>query len=318
MKLSLMLSSLFLLAACGNPGGISPNPLPSASALATEFAYSLPLSLQLQPECQLAETTTQYGVSTDGLFTFPVSEGPPNLFESGTVETRTSQLSSTELAALDAVLESNDLATAKKSSTAIPDDAPQTTECRTVSVLNLQVNDAAKSYDRNGRAFSHTKAYGTQWDAIRTHLEKLAESKRDNTPISSEAKYAFPPLKLEAQMECGGGTTPRYEIQHINQFISYSSDGSSKSQRELTAAESKRLQAILLKADLAEKKKDSVAIPADAPQTKECRSVDVLSLPVYGVSTSYDRNGRDFQHSTAYSESFNEIIEVLSDFDQAK
>lgn len=323
MKLSLILSSLFLLTSCGNPGGAQTPTGPTASPSATstlpasEFAYSLPLSLELKPECQLADASKPYQVSSDGKFSFPQTKDTPDLMDESPVKTQVVQLNATELAELDAVLEKNNLAAAFKDSKPVADDAPQTMECRTVSVLNMQVNDAEKSYDRNGRKFTHSDAYRTQWKAIEDHLEKLAESKRGNATVPVEAKYAIAPLKLEAQLECGNGTAPMYEIKPAGQFISYSSEGTVKTQRDLTPAESQRLSAQLAKSDLQAKKKASVAVPADAPQTKECRAVDVLSVPVNGITTAFDRNGRDFQHTDAYSKAFDEIVDTLADFDKS-
>lgn len=323
MKLPLLLTTCLMLGACNLPPAPLPNPSatpsasaePSAQPTANAMQYSFPLKISLAPECQEAGNSTQYEVLADGTFRYPTAPEAPNLFlEPGNLPLSTTQLTAAQLDSLKATLASQDIATAYASTTPVPADAPQTLECRTVSILDVTVNGKAESYALNGRTRVTTEDYRNRWQAIRTQLESFAKEVRDNTPIPTEPEYAFPPLKLEAEGECGMGTRTVFEIEGLNQFTAYDAGGNKTVDRMLSEAEQTELRQALEAADLNTRLEDSEAVPEDAPQTRECRTVDKLTLPVYGVPKTFDRNSREFNHTEAYREGFAAIQAVLEGF----
>ena len=326
MKISLLLTTCLMLGACQNlPPANQPAPAPSASSSATpspgptpasQNAYTLPLTLSLAPECSgEAEMFTQYEVLADGTFRYPTGPEAPNLFqEPQNLPLSTTQLTQAQQDSLKATLAAQDLAAAFAATTPVPADAPQTTECRTVSVLKLQVNAEAQNYALNGRERNTTEDYRTRWQAIRTQLEGFAEAARANTPIPTEPLYAFPPLRFEVEGECDMGTRTLYEIEGLAQFKAYDADGNTTTDRALTIEEQSRLRTVLNAADLNGRLENSEKVPADAPQTRECRMVEKVTLPIYGVPKTFDRNSRDYNHTEADLEGFNAIKAVLEDF----
>lgn len=313
LKPTLLLSTL-MFASC--QAGLSV-PSPTASPDAKTYSYSPPATLRLMPECtENKEPIVQYQLTAEGEFSFPTADGPVNLFEENEVPLTTVKITSTEQAAFQKNLPAYDLAAHFENSEKVPADAPRTEECRTVSDIQLQVNGEPQAYDLNGRDYIHTDEYRKQWEALQTEFETLAKKYRDNTPIPTEPKYAFPPLKLVNNGECGMGTQTRYEIQAFDKFVSYSSTGEVKTSRDLTASEREALSQQLNDSDLAQKFESSTPIPEDAPQTKECRTVQELHMPVYGVPQVYNLNGRTHSHTEAYRTAFTEITELLESFDK--
>ncbi len=331
MKLSLLLTAFFTLAACQttpvtNPTpdpSSSPSPAPSASATPVPNGrYALPVTLSLAPECTEGDTPiTQYEIKADGTFRYPTNSEPANLFEEpGVLPLSSATLTEAQLNDFKATLATQDLANAFAETTPVPPGSPQTTECRTVSILNMPVDGDVQNYALNGRERNTTENYRTRWQAIRAQFEALAASVRMNTapippdPIPTEPEYAFPPLTFNVDRECGLGTFTRYEITGFNQFIVYAEDGSKTSERMLTSEEQQALRAALENADLNARLENSEPVPADAPQTRECRSVDKLTFPVFGVPKTFDRNGRSFRHTQEYVDGFNQIKTTLEGF----
>lgn len=327
MKLSLLLTSCLLLGACNLPPAslpvpsASPSTNPTSSPSANPSAepvpstkYAFPLKISLAPECQEGGAFTQYEVLADGTFRYPTAPEAPNLFMEPELALSTTVLTAAQLDSLKATLTAQDIAAAYATTTPVPADAPQTLECRTVSVLDVTVEGNADSYALNGRTRVTNEDYRTRWQAIRTQLESFATEVRDNTPIPTEPEYAFPPLKLEAEGECGMGVRTVYEIEGLNQFTAYDADGNKTVDRMLSEAEQTALRTALEQADLNTRLEDSEVVPEDAPQTRECRTVDKLTLPVYGVPKTFDRNGRDYNHTEAYREGFADIQAVLEGF----
>lgn len=325
MKIVLLLSASLLLGACQNlPPANQPTPSPSAPSSATpspsaspvaSHVYALPLKVSLAPECSDEETSTQYEVLADGTFRYPTATEAPNLFqEPGNLPLSTTKLTQAQLDSLKAILMNQDLEKAFAATTPVPADAPQTTECRTVSILEVNVDAANKSYALNGRARNTTEDYRNRWQAIRTHLEELATAERNSTPISTEPLYGFPPLRFEVEGECDMGTRTLYEIEGLGQFKAYDAEGKVTTNRALTTQEQSRLRTVLYTADLNGRLEDSEIVPADAPQTRECRMIEKVTLPIYGVPKTFDRNSRAYNHTSDYSEGFNAVKAVLEDF----
>lgn len=327
MKIVLLLSASLLLGACQNlPPANQPTPSPSASSSASptpsaspvaSHVYALPLKVSLAPECSDEEMFTQYEVLADGTFRYPTAPEAPNLFqEPGNLPLSTTKLTQAQLDGLKAILMNQDLEKAFAATTPVPADAPQTAECRTVSILEVNVDAANKSYALNGRARNTTEDYRNRWQAIRTHLEGLADTARVSTPIPTEPEYAFPPLRFEVEGECDMGTRTLYEIEGLGQFKAYDAEGKVTTDRALTAEEQTRLRTALNEADLNTRLENSETVPADAPQTRECRMIEKVTLPVYGVPKTFDRNSREYSHTEAYIAGFNAVKAVLEDFAQ--
>jgi hypothetical protein len=122
----------------------------------------------------------------------------------------------------------------------------------------------------------------------------------------SSSPYTLP-LKLATVGECEIGNHTVLEIQ-ANGTLRYTPEGSdTATERTLTAEEQNTLLTTLLQADLAKKAQDDTTVPADAPQTRECRVVDQLTLQTAGSARTFDRNGRTLRHSASYLEAFAKI-----------
>ncbi len=179
-SLGLILTATLALSACGAPGTPGPSPSPTVSPSSSPTPspsvspipgnnYDLPLLSVAKPECQSPEQTL-YEVRTDG--TFRYYPGEYNPFDGSTPQQMVEKkLSADDLQKLDTLLEEIDLATKFAASTPVPSDAPQTAECRTVLEYTVQVNGQSRTYDANGRKFSHTQAYKDAMDRLRTQLE---------------------------------------------------------------------------------------------------------------------------------------------------
>lgn len=176
---ALGLSSLLGLSACGGTPTPTPTPTatpssspsPSPTPSPVSYDYDLPLTAIAKPECE-GKDQLLYDISASGRMRYypgdynPFGDGP-------TLSLQERQLSGTERQNLDALLEEIDIAKQFEASTPVPDDAPQTAECRTVLEYSLQVNGQTKTYDANGRKFSHTQAYRDALEKLRLRLEAL-------------------------------------------------------------------------------------------------------------------------------------------------
>ncbi|MBF2051895.1 MAG: hypothetical protein IGS03_00345 [Candidatus Sericytochromatia bacterium] len=88
------------------------------------------------------------------------------------------QLSASEQTDLIDLLNSQQLLAAAAASEPVPEDAPQTKECRTVTVYELQTNDRSQTFEGEGtRKFRHSEALLQQLEALQSQLRALS-----NTP----------------------------------------------------------------------------------------------------------------------------------------
>lgn len=312
------------LSACGGAGTGAPLPQPSASASASPSAdhYQFPLKLSQQLECGGGEQVI-YEINGQGEFRFRTSS------EADAPTFATRQLSNADRQALDTLLENSDLAKLQQAGTVIPEDAPQTRECRAVDTLAIQHDGKTESYARNGRTRRQTEAFQSAWTALRTRLDAL-QSKYSSgaspspSAVPSEAPSAAPvtsyalPLKVQAEGECGLPSYTRYEVLADGTFrytlpqadITENTAPATQS-RSLSAAEKQELQQLLNTADLAAKAQADTPVPDDAPQTMECRTVSIVSLEVAGQTRSFDANSRKLQHSDAYRQAMQQVLDKL-------
>jgi len=284
----------------------------------TATKYALPLKLTQTGECDLPSQTV-FEVGTDGNFRYLLEETPGTSAAPAAYKTR--KLSEDEKSSLLKLLSQLDLVKQDLASKAIPDNAPQTEECRTVEQVVMQVNGQTRSFDRNGRKFTHSNEYLAAFEKLQKYLKDLRQESSPQaspSPISQGENKDRLPLKLEAQGECEMGTQLRYEVSRDGRF-SYLPDaesaGGNSNQvqvRHLSNQDLLALNDLLQSLNLSQLRASSVPVPEDAPQTMECRTIQNLSLNVSGQTQVFDRNGRKFSHSQAYLKAFDQLIDHLN------
>lgn len=291
----------------------------------TDYRYALPLKLESQQECG-GSAVLRYEIRPEGTLVY--AQNLPDDLEPDAANNLSygkRQLSEAEMASLQTLLAEVDLARRDEASSPIPPDAPQTEECREIQTLTLEVNGNPRSFDLNGRKIAHSEAYRTAWNKLSSQLEALALKVVEPPPVTGY-RYALP-LKIEAQQECGGDTYLRYELSPEGRFRyliaepAYTDDTASSpgyDSRQLTAAEMSELTALLSKINLAKAVQDSTPIPADAPQTMECRTIETLTIQVNDSPRRFDYNGRNYSHSEAYLTGFRELQDMLARFQSVK
>lgn len=255
---------------------------------------SLGLKLEGIGECEMG-TQLRYELLDSGLLRYAEGES---------IKSR--QLSASELQGLkDTVAEAN-LAALFAKSERVPDDAPQTMECRTVDMLSLYQKGPAQSFDRNGRQFYHSDAYRAAFQKITDHLERLSQGGTEAPPAADAARYGLP-LQVKLEGECGLPDFTRYSIDADGNFSWTEEEwptlleGNPPVQsRQLSASEQAGLIDLLNSQQLLAAAAASAPVPEDAPQTKECRTVTVYELQANGQNQGFEGEGtRKFQHSEA-------------------
>lgn len=297
----LTFSCLFSLAfsACGSV----PAQLPPASASPAPIASSAPaasweLKLEGIGECGM-EPHLRYAVSTAGLLRYAEGE-----------EIKSRQLSESELAALKATVAEANLGTLFAHSERVPEDAPQTMECRIVDTLTLSQKGPAETFDRNGRQYHHSDAYRAAFQKVIEHLERLSQSATETSPVADAARYGLA-LKVKLVSECELPGFTRYSVSPDGELTwteeewpTLTEDASPPTQRrQLTATEQAELIGFLDQAQLLATAENSEPVPADAPQTRECRTVTVYELEANGKTQSFEgESTRKFRHNSALLE----------------
>lgn len=278
-------------------------PTPSGENPMVKYRYETPLTLKAEGECGLPNYT-RYEILADGTFRYAKTSPDPTQPDAPALTER--KLSETERQALNAKLAELDLAAQAEADTKVPDDAPQTMECRTVNVLSLNVNGQSRSFDQNGRKLNHSEAYRQAFTQLLNHLESIPQALHPTPGPGVQYAYALP-LKVRLDGECGLPDFTRFEIGSNGQFTwtredwpTLAAGNPPTESRQLTAAEQAQVMSKLNDSDLLEQAAQSEVVPADAPQTKECRTVTVYDLTADNSAKSFEGEGtRKFRHSEA-------------------
>lgn len=273
------------------------------------YAYDLPLQLDVEGECGLP-SYTRYALSADGKLRYTPEAVPDAAGASQPQAVSERLLSGDERSALLAALAELDLARQAVADTPVPADAPTTLECRSVRLLRLAVNGEARSFDRNGRKLAHSQAYQAAFDQLETRLQSLATALRPS--------YAQT-LKIELVGECGLPTFTRFSVTQDGLFTwtredypTFAAGHPPTANRQLSPDESAALVAKLIALDLVRLAAGSEPIPADAPQTKECRTATAYHLTLDGqVSTIEGQGTRHFHHSQELLDKLAELQKYL-------
>lgn len=314
--LSASLALAMGLAGCGaGPAapGTGPSSNPSASAPQGAYSYTLPLKVTAAPECGEAEQLI-YEVQSNGTFrAYPGDYNPFGGEAPASLQERT--LSASELQGIKDLMTQADIAQKFEASTPVPEDGPQTMECRTVKIYTLQVNNQEKAYDANGRKFSHTQAYRDALGQIEARLEALAAG---STPVPSASAGAEAPhyglaLRLFQQPECEGTgeTQVEYEVTAAGDLI-----GNGKN-RPLARQEIQELDVLLKDLDLVTQYQAQEKVSDDAPQTADCRLIEKLTLDVDGVNQTIEgRRTREVVPSQAYLDAIEQLRAKLKELSE--
>jgi hypothetical protein len=289
------------LSACGNLVTLTQPPPP-------EMNYAFPLKVLHDGECGLPDRTA-YEIDASGRFTFL-----EEISAEETVARKTVSLTAREQTDLQALLSRLDPLKLRQASENVPDDAPQTKECRTVETLEVQVSNQAQSLDRNSRKYRHSEAYRAAMTTIMEYLDTLRNKYLDavDTPAPSAYTYALP-LKVVGEGECDMGIHTHYEITADGKFSMSPPEGDGTSTRTLSETERRQLLATLARIDIAKAAEADQAVPADAPQTEECRTVSKYTLQVNGQPRTFDANGRTLTHSEGYRQGLRELQQLLEE-----
>lgn len=283
----------------------TPTPIPTPTPAPGEYRYDIPLILSTSAECSPSDTPkTIYEIKSNGTLSYLTTEN-------GAEVTKEKKLSAADLSSLRDTLQEINLAKLAESDEAVKPGTPQTTECRTIDTFYINVNGKDKTFDRNGRQFIHTKEYFEAVNKLKAKLEDLKEE-------TQTQKYAYSfPLRLTMSNECSGPSGDRvlYEVTSDKNFtyIISENDLSRTSSRKLTESEFTELKDLLKTTDIATLAESDVKIDPNSPQTKECRTIESYSTVVNGASKIYDRNGRQFVHSSLYLEALTKIKNKLVD-----
>lgn len=306
-------------------------PLPTPTPMTGEYRYALPLRLQLEDECG-GNSSLQYEVTADGLFRYQLSPDPYDEAPVASVEERDAYmldrrelpyqerpLSLTERNDLNVILSELDLARLADASQPVSENAEQTTECRMLQTLSLNVNGSERLMENNGRKYIYSARYHEAFNRLISHLQALTHTV---PPPVRAYTYTFP-LKVEDLQECGGARYLRYEVSPEGTLTYaqdrpdyYGPDGNQDihyGKRQLSDSERSELKTLLYDANLALHFERSEPVPPDAPQTEECRSIQEMTLNVDGSPVRYDLNGRKYQHTDLYHSAFKKVTSFLDE-----
>ena len=292
----------------------TPDPSPSASPSALPNANAaLPLKVTGNGECDMGEQLL-YEVLPAGIFRFQADPNAPVVPGGPQTGLQTRQLTSQELGELANLIAELNLEKLRAESKPVPDDAPQTLECRTVKNFTLMVQNQAKTYDLNGRKFVHTEAYRNALIKLDSHLKALADRHQN----VGKQLYTLP-LKVSVEGECGLESYTRYELKANGSFTWALENAQTLvagpppvQSRTLSNGEIETVQKWLNSTALQGLFLQLEAIPADAPQTKECRSVEKLEVTVNGQNYLLEGRGtRKYRISDAYSKALGELQSLL-------
>jgi hypothetical protein len=261
----------------------------------------LPLKLTAVGECDLGDRTV-LEIQANGTLRYTPEAASP-------VERTLSAEEQNKV--LTALLQA-DLAKKALDDAPIPADAPQTRECRVIDQLTLNTAGAARTFDRNGRTLRHSSAYLEAFTKLQTELEALMEP-------APGLSYGLP-FKMAVAGECELPSFTRYEIKADGTFIwtredwpTFAPGNPPTQERVLSAAELTALTAEFQKRDPVTALRSSESIPADAPQTRECRTVDVYTFTHKGSSETFEGQGsRKWRHSEATLNQLKAIQAYLS------
>lgn len=302
LSVSLLALCSLSLSACGNLVTLTP---PSPSAM----NYAFPLKVLHDGECGLPDRTA-YEIDPSGRFTFL-----EEINTEDAVARKTVSLTTREQTDLQALLSRLDPLKLRQGSEAVPEDAPQTKECRTVETLEVQVSSQAQSLDRNSRKYRHSEAYSAAMNTIMTHLDELRSKYLEaaDTPAQPSAYTYALPLKVVGEGECDMGTHTHYEITADGKLSVSPPDSDGTSTRTLSETERRQILATLARIDIAKAAEADKTVPADSPQTEECRTVSKYTLQVNGQPRTFDANGRTLTHSEGYRQGLRELQQLLEE-----
>lgn len=289
------------------------SPSASPSSPGQSFRYALPLRINAQSECGGAEYL-RYEVQANGQMRY-LARSLAFEAEPQAQDYQELQLSTAQLQALQELLAEIDLAQHHADATPVPDDAPQTLECRTLAIAELDVNGETQSYTQNGRKFNYSAAYREDFERLLSKLESFAAQ-------SSPAQYRYQlPLKISLQTECGGPDYLRYEVNEAGMFRylreelpAFAPGKASYESRKLSRTEQEALLTYLNERDLLERMQASERVPADAPQTDDCRTVTVYEFHhAEGQASIEGEQTRQYQHDAALLEDLGALNKRLEE-----
>lgn len=141
------------------------------------------------------------------------------------------------------------------------------------------------------------------------------------SPINQFIKYNLP-AKFVYRAECNNNEQKLiYEVKdnifsyNLNTEI-YGTDNKDDIKTvNITPEQSLELKKLIETADLANLSKDDVKVPDGTPMTMECRSILGFSVIIDGKEKLFERNDRNYTHSTKYMEAFDKL---KTDFDLFK
>ncbi|RYX94935.1 hypothetical protein EON78_05965 [bacterium] len=270
-----------------------PTATPSPSLAPGEYGYDIPLKITTNLECSPANSPRNtYEVKADGTFLYLTTENGVEL-------TREKKLSTLELDSLRSAIRLANIAKLAETDEAVKPGTPQTTECRTIETLTMNVNSKERSFDKNGREFIHSKEYFEAMSRIKSKLEDLK-----GTYQGEKYVYSFP-VVISNKSECVSNTSDKRVLYQLTSdrnfnYILSENDLTRVAGRTLTESEFNEVKDLLKTLDIASLAESDTNVSPGSPQTYECRIVEETEISVNGTTKTFDRNGRKLNHSTAY------------------
>ncbi|MBC7473639.1 MAG: hypothetical protein H7263_05060 [Candidatus Sericytochromatia bacterium] len=176
-----------MLYGCANAPTIiitSPTPSPTANTNnVIKYKYDLPIKFSVKDECS-NNSKDLYQIK-DGNFSYNLNE---DVFSGLNTENdlHTEKISQGDSDGLKRLLNENDISSSADQDIKLPTDGPQTTECRAIDSLTVNVNGKDTVFARNDRNVRHNQKYLDSFNNIKNKLIELRSKFVKNVDLNKE------------------------------------------------------------------------------------------------------------------------------------
>jgi len=253
--------------------------------------YEFSLKISQNSACDGKAEQVLYEIKEEGQFSFFVDRSLRNRF-----------LSANEKNEILALLKELDPA----KFTSKEEVKKDSEKCLTGENYSLKINGKRVNFLLSDTNPSLKEEYREAMIKLRRLLERIQKNEPEMPTV-----YSLP-LKVSVDGECDLGNQVLYEISPDGNFAIVSEDKASKPiVKKLSRTQLNILLGLLKDLNLNQLAKKDQRIPADAPQTDECRSVKSFILDVNGKQQSFSLNDRKSTHSDEYKKALKKIEELL-------
>ncbi|MEK7432991.1 MAG: hypothetical protein AABZ74_07670 [Cyanobacteriota bacterium] len=147
----------------------SPTPTPTPTPVSTVYYYALPIKVTSNSECGLGDTTN-YEITTDGYFSYANSAATDG-FSVNPIVSR--KLSTIEIKYINEIVKNLNIASLAEKDKFVSSSGNITGECRVIKNFAINVNGLKRTYDVNGRIYTHSTEYLTALSDLESALKVL-------------------------------------------------------------------------------------------------------------------------------------------------